>query len=259
MVNFISKEAYGFQDLLEIMRILRKKENCPWTSAQTHESIRRDFIEEVYEVSEAIDLKDSGLLCEELGDALMIIVFHALIAEENGDFNLDDICDGICKKLILRQPHVFSDVVAKTASEVADNWEEIKRTEKGQKTYSDALNQVAKSLPALIYAEKVQKKARVAGFDWPDVTGAMEKIDEEKAELISAMNGDGDPEEELGDLLFAVVNTARFLNIDPERALEKASRKFVNRFNKMESLAGEGLDKMSLAEMDKLWDKAKKI
>ena len=260
MINFENKAEYGFEDLLRIMDILRGEGGCPWDREQTHESIRKNFIEEVYEACEAIDLKDNTLLCEELGDVLLQVVFHADMAEDEGAFDINDVCDGVCKKLILRHPHIFGDVKADTSAEVLDNWEAIKRVEKGQKTYSDSIRQVARSLPALMYAEKVQKKAKKAGFDWPDISGAFDKIDEEKAELIRAMHGDGDVADELGDLLFAVVNTARFLEVDPEEALERASAKFVGRFCRMEELAGEhGLDGMSLEEMDMLWNRAKKV
>lgn len=259
MINFENKAEYGFEDLLRIMDILRGEGGCPWDREQTHESIRKNFIEEVYEACEAIDLKDNTLLCEELGDVLLQVVFHADMAEDEGAFDINDVCDGVCRKLILRHPHIFGDTKAGTSAEVLDNWEAIKRIEKGQKTYSDSIRQVAKSLPALMYAEKVQKKAKKAGFDWPDISGALDKIDEEKAELVRAMHGDGDVADELGDLLFAVVNTARFLDVDPEEALERASAKFVGRFCRMEELAGEqGLDGMSLEEMDRLWDRAKK-
>lgn len=259
MINFENKAEYGFEDLLRIMDILRGEGGCPWDREQTHESIRKNFIEEVYEACEAIDLKDNTLLCEELGDVLLQVVFHADMAEDEGAFDTNDVCDGVCRKLILRHPHIFGDTKAGTSAEVLDNWEAIKRIEKGQKTYSDSIRQVAKSLPALMYAEKVQKKAKKAGFDWPDISGALDKIDEEKAELVRAMHGDGDVADELGDLLFAVVNTARFLDVDAEEALERASAKFVGRFCRMEELAGEsGLDGMSLEEMDRLWDRAKK-
>ncbi|MEA4920743.1 MAG: nucleoside triphosphate pyrophosphohydrolase [Clostridiaceae bacterium] len=257
MINFKNKTAYKFDDLLEIMTILRGENGCPWDIEQTHESIRKNFIEEVYEACEAIDLKDSILLCEELGDVLLQVVFHADIAKKDGQFNIDDVCDGVCKKLILRHPHIFGDTIAATSAEVLENWDAIKKVEKGQKTYSDSMDQVAKSLPALVYAEKVQKKAKKAGFDWPDISGALDKIDEEKTELIAAMNGEGSCEEELGDLLFAVVNTARFLGIDPEEALSRSSEKFVRRFKTVEQSAGRDLKEMTLEEMDKLWEQAK--
>ena len=256
MVNFKDKTKYDFEDMLEIMRILRGENGCPWDREQTHESIRKNFIEEVYEACEAIDLKNDAMLCEELGDVLQQVVFHSQIAAEEGRFDIGDVCDGVCKKLVLRHPHIFGDVVAETSEQVLKNWDDIKMVEKNQRTYGDTINQVAKSLPALVYAEKVKKKKKKAGFDWPDVSGAFAKVDEEKAEIEQAMKGKGNVEEELGDLLFAVVNVARFLDVDPEEALFRASRKFADRFVKMEQLAGS-LDGMTLEEMDKLWDKAK--
>lgn len=257
MINFVSKPKYGFEDLLQIMDILRGENGCPWDREQTHESIRKNFIEEVYEACEGIDLKDDALLCEELGDVILQCVFHADLAEERGAFDINDVCDGVCKKLILRHPHIFGNVVAETSAEVLNNWDAIKKVEKSQKTHSDTINQVAKSLPALMYAQKVQKKAAKAGFDWPDINGALQKIDEEKSELLRAMEGDGDPADELGDLLFAVVNAARFLDIDAEEALTRASSKFVNRFCKMEEAADRDLTEMTLEEMDKIWEEIK--
>lgn len=257
MINFKNKAKYGYNDLLEIMDILRGEGGCPWDREQTHDSIRKNFIEEVYEACEAIDLRNNTMLCEELGDVLLQVVFHADMARDEGAFDMEDVCDGICKKLILRHPHIFGDVVAETSEKVLENWDAIKMVEKGQKSHSDAILSVAKSLPALMYAEKVQKKAKKAGFDWPDINGALDKIDEEKAELVKAMKGEGDPFEELGDLLFSVVNAARFLHIDPEEALERASAKFVKRFCAMEKAADRDLGDMTLEEMDRLWEQTK--
>lgn len=257
MINFKNKAKYGYNDLLEIMDILRGEGGCPWDREQTHDSIRKNFIEEVYEACEAIDLRNNTMLCEELGDVLLQVVFHADMARDEGAFDMEDVCDGICKKLILRHPHIFGDVVAETSEKVLENWDAIKMVEKGQKSHSDAILSVAKSLPALMYAEKVQKKAKKAGFDWPDINGALDKIDEEKAELVKAMKGEGDPFEELGDLLFSVVNAARFLHIDPEEALERASAKFVKRFCAMEKASDRDLGDMTLEEMDRLWEQTK--
>ncbi|MBR5283531.1 MAG: nucleoside triphosphate pyrophosphohydrolase [Clostridia bacterium] len=259
MISFKSKSNYDFNDLLEIMDILRGENGCPWDREQTHESIRKNFIEEVYEAVEAIDLKDNTLLCEELGAVMLQCVYHADMAEEEGAFNIHDAVDGVCKKLISRHPHIFADVKADTSEQVLLNWDEIKKQEKGLSTYSDTIQQVAKSLPALMYAQKVQKKAKKAGFDWPDVSGAFDKIDEEKRELMEAVEGKGNCEEELGDLLFAVVNVARFLDIDSEEALTRASQKFVRRFTAMEGMADRPLDEMTLEEMDKLWNRAKRM
>ena len=198
------------------MTILRAPGGCPWDIEQTHESIRRNFIEEVYEACEAIDLQDDTLLCEELGDVLLQVVFHARIAEDRGAFSISDVCDGVCRKLILRHPHIFGEEKdLKTADQVLDRWDEIKKAEKHQKSVSQAMDQVAKTLPALIYAEKIQKKAAKSGSD----------IRPEPA---------SSPEEEIGNKLFAVVAEARERGIDPEKALSDVTKAFVKQFSKQE-------------------------
>ncbi len=255
----LEQSHYSFQDLLEIMARLRQKEGgCPWDLAQTHESIRRNFIEEAYEAAEAIDQRDDAHLCEELGDVLLQVVFHAQIAREAGAFDMDDVCTGICKKLILRHPHIFGTADRLTdAGQTLDLWEEVKRKEKHQQTYTDAMNDVARSLPALIYAEKVQSRAKRSGFDWPEVSGALDKLREETAELEQVMDRKDRAEEELGDLLFAAVNVARRLELDPEQALMRATQKFMKRFALVEQAAGDKLRTMSLPEMTALWEQAK--
>ena len=260
MVDLVSKKSYDCNDLVEIVRILRAPNGCPWDAEQTHQSIRRGFLEEVYEVVEAIDENSPEHLKEELGDVLLQVVFHATIAKEDGWFDWNDVADGICKKLIYRHPHVFGDVSVQSTGEVLANWEELKRKEKGQASNADAVDAVAHSLPALWRAEKVQKKAAKCGFDWDDISGAADKLAEETDELRRALAGDGDPIEELGDLLFAAVNTARFLKADPEDCLNAATNKFAARFRKVEEAAaaqGKRLEDMTLAEMDKLWDEVK--
>lgn len=259
MINF-ERPKYGVYDLQELIAILRAPGGCPWDAEQTHESIRRNFLEEAYEAVEAIDEKSTEHLKEELGDVLMQVVFHAGIEEDAGRFNLDDVADGVCRKMILRHPHVFGDVSVSGSDEVLKNWDEIKRAEKSQDTVTDSIRSVAKSLPALWRAEKVQKKAAKVGFDWPDVWGAMDKLAEELAEVSDAVNGEGDIEEEIGDLLFSVVNVARFAGVDPEVALGKACDKFTNRFSYVESAAsaqGKALADMTLAEMDALYEESK--
>ena len=256
MINFEEKTAYTVEDLRRIVHLLRAPGGCPWDGAQTHESIRRNFLEEAYEVAEAIDEKNPAHLKEELGDVLLQVLFHASIEEDAGRFTLDDVADGICKKLIFRHPHVFGGAVA-----TPDSWEELKRQEKGQTTYTATLQSVAKSLPGLWRAEKIQKKAAKVGFDWPDVSGALEKLREEAGELEEAVREDTNVAEELGDLLFAAVNVARFVKVDPEDALSVACDKFARRFRQVEASAaaqGKTLDEMTLAEMDRLWDEAKK-
>jgi tetrapyrrole methylase family protein/MazG family protein len=241
------------------MEILRSEGGCPWDREQTHESIRMNFIEETYEVIEAIDRKDTTLLREELGDVLIQVVFHAQIEKELGSFNIDDVADGVCKKLILRHPHIFGDVKVSGSGEVLENWDNIKRCEKGQKTHFDALDSVARSLPALMRAEKLQAKAKKAGFDWPSIEGAFDKLGEEIGELKLAISEDGNIEEEIGDLLFSVVNVARFLNVNPELALDKANNKFLSRFGRLEKEAEKHGDMrdMNIDELDKLWERIK--
>ena len=260
MVDFQYKDSYDVRDLEEIVRILRAPGGCPWDAEQTHESIRRNFLEEAYEAVEAIDERSPGHLKEELGDVLLQVLFHARMEQEAGRFNLDDVADGVCKKLIYRHPHVFGDVSVTGTGEVLTNWEELKRKEKGQATNTDALDAVARSLPALWRAEKVQKKAKKAGFDWPDISGALDKLSEELEELKTAVAQGTNVEEELGDLLFSAVNVSRFLKADPEVALGKATDKFISRFAKVEALAAaqnQAMEGMTLEELDKLWERAK--
>ena len=261
MVNFEQKEIYDVRDLEKIVAVLRAPGGCPWDAEQTHESSRRDFLEEAYEVAEAIDEGDPDHLKEELGDVLLQVVFHAQMEKEAGRFNLDDAADGVCKKLIYRHPHVFGEVEVSGSAQVLENWDKLKRKEKGQDTHTDTLNSVARSLPALWRAEKVQKKARKAGFDWNEVSGPMDKLYEELDELKSAVQENSNIEEELGDLLFAAVNLSRFVGVDCENALTKATDKFIHRFSQVEELAkeqGRAMEGMTLAELDELWDQAKK-
>ena len=260
MVDFEYKQHYTVKDLEEIVRILRAPGGCPWDAEQTHESIRRNVLEEAYEAVEAIDEGSAEHLREELGDVLLQIVLHARMEEEQGRFDLNGVADGICQKLIYRHPHVFGDVKVSGTGEVLSNWEDLKRKEKGQKTNTDALSAVARSLPALWRAEKVQKKAKKAGFDWPDVSGALDKLSEEIEELKTAVAEGSNIEEELGDLLFSAVNVSRFVKVDTEQALTKATDKFIDRFRKVEAQAkaeGRPMEEMSLAELDALWERAK--
>lgn len=260
MVDFKHKDFYDVSDLREIVRLLRAPGGCPWDIEQTHESIRRNFLEESYEVVEAIDEKDADHLKEELGDVLLQVIFHAGIEEDAGRFHLDDVADAECKKLIFRHPHVFGDSTVSDTGDVLRNWETLKRQEKGQKSHSDAVDSVARSLPALWRAEKIQAKAKKAGFDWPDISGAMDKLSEELEELKLAVREKSNYVEELGDLLFAAVNVARFLSCDPEEALGAACDKFAGRFRQVEEQAvqqGTPMEDMTLDQLDALWDKAK--
>jgi tetrapyrrole methylase family protein/MazG family protein len=261
MVDFENKANYNVYDLQKLIRVLRAPGGCPWDAEQTHESIRRNFLEETYEVIEAINEQNTDHLCEELGDVLTQVVFHADIEEQAGRFNLDDVADMVCKKLIYRHPHVFSDVNVSGTDDVLTNWDALKRVEKHQETVTDSLEAVARSLPGLWRAEKIQKKAAKAGFDWPDVSGAMDKLREETDELEAAIATGTGVSEEFGDLLFSAVNIARFLKLDPETAIADACDKFIARFRLVEQSVqadGRELTGMSIEELDKYWDKVKK-
>lgn len=264
MVDFQQKSNYSIDDLIEIVKLLRGEGGCPWDREQTHESIKADFIEETCEAIEAIDLKDTELLREELGDVLLQVVFHSRLEEEVGSFRFEDICDGICKKLIVRHPHVFGSVQADNTDQVLKNWDAIKMQTKGQESYTDTLTSVAKSLPALMRAQKVGKRAMRAGMDFRTAQDAIDCIANEKAELDTAVaNGDKkNIEEELGDLLFSCVNAARHLGVDAELALKASTEKFINRFSVTEELTkAEGLNmkELPIEELDLYWDKAKSI
>jgi len=260
MVDFENKARYDLSDLKALMGLLRGPGGCPWDREQTHESIRRNMLEEAYEAAEAIDDGDTELLLEELGDVLLQVFFHADIANKSGRFDLDDIADATCRKLLRRHPHVFGDVRAENGSESLAFWEDAKRVEKLQVSVADEMRSVARSLPALWRAEKVQKKAARVGFDWPDRTGAIGALRAELGELDDAIATGGDIEGELGDLIFSAVNVARFLGVDPEKALGGASDKFIRRFSKLEEKAvsqGRRLEDMSLDDMEDLYRQVK--
>ena len=252
MIDFYS-DAFNFADLVELMAFLRAPEGCPWDAAQTHESIRRNFIEEVYEAVEAIDNHDVPLLKEELGDVLLQVVFHAQMCAEAGQFNIDDVCTGIVKKLIHRHPNLFP----LDPEMQGKSWDEIKEAEKRLTTGSKNAAQVARSLPALIYADKVQTRVARTGFDWPDANMAMDKVEEEARELRQALNEDSNVEEELGDLLFAAVNVARLRGLDPEETLMRATDKFRRRFARVEEAAGDKLSNMNIEQLVDLWKRMK--
>lgn len=261
-MDFEKKNNYNFDDLVEIVKILRSPGGCPWDREQTHKSIRSNFIEETYEAIEAIDTENTELLKEELGDVLLQVALHSQIESEKKSFNINDVCDGVCKKLIIRHPHVFGDVKADTTEQVLNNWDDIKMKTKSQKSQAQAMQSVSKSLPSLMRSTKIQQKAAKTGFDWDSADGALEKLFEECNELKAAIlsNDEENEREELGDVLFSAVNVARMLNIDSEYALYNACDKFTDRFSKVEFLANErGIDMKtaSLSELDSLWDEVK--
>ncbi len=254
-----NKQSYCFEDLVEIIKILRSENGCPWDREQDHKSIRNSFIEETYEFIEGVDNDDYTLMCEELGDVLLQIVFHSQIADESDKFNISNVIDGICKKMILRHPHIFSETVVNSSQEVLENWDKIKKKEKNQKTVSEKMEQTSKALPALIRAMKLGKCAAKVGFDFEDAEQALIKVEEEIKELREEMkNGTYESKcEEMGDLLFSVVNTSRLMDINPEEALYNANEKFCKRFQRLEQYAmskGDNLAQISMSEMDKIWD-----
>ncbi len=257
VLDFLCKESYDLRDFVALVSYLRSPRGCPWDQVQTHESIRRNFLEETYEACEAIDAGDLVHMREELGDVLMQVLFHTDIEREAGHFDIDDVADAACKKLVYRHPHVF-----RRDEPDASDWDTMKQRERAQTTTAEAMDSVARSLPALWRCDKIQAKAAKTGFEWPDVHAALDKVDEETRELRAAV-ASGDTEaigDELGDLLFAAVKVARFAGIDPEQAAHAACEKFIRRFSAMETAAandGTALEQCTLAQMLTLWQQAK--
>lgn len=250
------------EELIDIMKILRKK--CPWDKEQTHKSLRRYLIEETYEVIEAIDEENYKKLKEELGDLLLQIVFHSEIADENNQFDIYDVIYEVCKKMKERHTHVFGKDNFSTPKEVVDNWDNIKMKERNIETVTEDLKSIPKQLPTLIRAYKVQQKAAKVGFDWTNADDAIQKIYEEISEFEKAKNSNDKSKtaEEIGDMLFAVVNVCRFFDIDPDYSLKMTIEKFISRFSYIEQKGleiGKNLNEMTLEEMDMLWEEAKKI
>lgn len=261
MCEFEVKNSYSLNDMVLLVRLLRDREKgCPWDMKQTHRSIRQNFIEEVYEAAEAIDRGDPEMLREELGDVLLQVALHAEIAREEGHFDIDGIADTLCGKLVLRHPHIFGGVSAETSEKVLANWEDIKREEKSQKSGADAIEDIPNSMPVLMRSQKVQKRAAYVGFDYPDTEMAVCDLESEVEELKKAMNGEGDLSDEIGDLLFSVVNVARLSGIDAELAAHRACEKFIRRFEVTEAIAARQDIDMKTCGIDKLnelWSKAK--
>jgi len=259
-MNTKEEKIQAFGRLLDLLDELREK--CPWDKKQTNESLRTNTIEETYELCEAIIKNEPSEIKKELGDLLLHVVFYAKIADEKGQFDIADVCNTLCDKLIFRHPHVFGKVKAQTAGQVEQNWEQIKLKERGgNKT---VLEGVPTSLPSIAKAHRIQDKARNAGFDWNQKEDVWPKVEEELNELkqeIHAMDKDN-IEAEFGDLFFSLINAARLYQIDPDNALERTNQKFIQRFNYIEQKAkeaGKSLKEMTLAEMDVFWQEAKSI
>lgn len=258
------KDKYNFDELIDIMRLLRGENGCPWDKEQTHESLKKYLIEETYEVLETIDINDKKKLCEELGDVLLQIVFHSRIGEEEGTFDINDVITGISKKMISRHTHIFGTDKANTAEEVLVNWEAIKKKEKGLESQTCVLKDVPSNLPALMRSYKVQQKAAQVGFEWDNIEDVFGKVDEEINELKDVYKSENMEKitDELGDVFFSLVNLSRFLKVQPELALTGTINKFIRRFEYVEqesTKAGKSLQNMSLSEMDELWNKAKVV
>ena len=260
--QILAKENYNVYDLARIVEILRSEKGCPWDRVQTHQSIRNDFLEEVYEVLEAIDYDSGEMLREELGDVLLQVVFHSQIESENDNYDLDDIANDICQKLIIRHPHVFGDVNADNVDTVLKNWDSIKKETKGQESYTDTLKSVPKVFPSLMRAQKLGKRASRAGMDFNGKDDCFASLKSEVSELEEALTQGNEQAaaEELGDLLFSCANMARKLNVDAEQLLHQASEKFLKRFEAVENaVRQDGLDMaaLSIDALDVYWAKIK--
>ncbi len=262
----MNEKLIAFERLLKIMDELREK--CPWDKKQTIESIRHLTIEETYELSDAILSKDMEKIKKEIGDLLLHIIFYSRIASETNAFNIADVCNSLCEKLIYRHPHIYGDVKVNDEHDVKRNWEKLKLKEGrssedgGKEKTNSALGGVPNSLPAIIKAYRIQEKARGVGFDWEKPEQVLDKVHEEANELQEEYKKNGKVEEEFGDLLFALINYARFINVNPEDALEKTNRKFIKRFQYLETESekdGKKMGSMSLAEMDVYWERAKNL
>ncbi len=258
--RLLSLDRYGFDELCEVVEVLRSNGGCPWDKEQTHKSLRRDFIEETYEVIEAIDTSDPALLREELGDVMLQVVFHADIEREEGRFNIDDVANDICMKLIHRHPHVFGELELNNSAAVLENWDKIKGVEKQRNTLTDSLRSIPPMLPALMRAQKVGKKASF--FDFEKVEDVYAKLYEEIDEVREAARSGNDEDiaEELGDLLLTVTSLARKIGVDCEQALYNATNKFIDRFERVENTVleqGKSVENMTMTELDEVWDSIK--
>lgn len=263
-VDFEIKDEYNIEDLIRIVEVLRAPGGCPWDREQTHQSIKKNFIEETYEVIEAINKDDAEGLREELGDVLLQVLLHCQMESEKGVFDFNDVANDLCKKLVVRHPHVFGEKSAQNEAEALERWDEIKLKTKGMKKQSEAMLKVPREFPALMRAQKIQEKAAKAGFDWNDENGAIEKLLEEINELKNALSGGNQNEisDEMGDVLFSCVNISRFVNADAEEALSASTDKFLSRYLIVEKLAEQrsvNMKEAPIEVLDQLWDEAKII
>ena len=263
-VDFEIKDKYNIEDLIRIVEVLRAPGGCPWDREQTHQSIKKNFIEETYEVIEAINKDDAEGLREELGDVLLQVLLHCQMESEKGVFDFNDVANDLCKKLVVRHPHVFGEKSAQNEAEALERWDEIKLKTKGMKKQSEAMLKVPREFPALMRAQKIQEKAAKAGFDWNDENGAIEKLFEEINELKTALSGGNQNEisDEMGDVLFSCVNISRFAKSDAKESLSASTDKFLSRYLIVEKLAEQrsvNMKEAPIEVLDQLWDEAKII
>ena len=260
--ELVEKKSFYINDLVKIVRVLRSETGCPWDKVQTHESIKKDLLEETYEVMEAIDCKSPEMMQEELGDVLLQVVFHTVLESEQGHFELGDVTSDVCRKLIVRHPHVFGDVNVEGVDDVLRNWDSIKMDTKGQETFTDTLKSVPKNFPALLRAQKLGKRAAKSGLDFENEYDAFEGLKSEVAETEAVLADKQKAAQELGDLMFSCVNVARKLGLDAEELLSQANEKFLDRFEKVESSVTadeKSMTELSAQELDEYWRRAKNV
>lgn len=260
--ELVEKKSFDINDLVTIVKVLRSETGCPWDKVQTHESIKKDLLEETYEVMEAIDCKSPEMMQEELGDVLLQVVFHTVLESEQGHFELGDVTNDVCRKLIVRHPHVFGDVNVEGVDDVLRNWDSIKMDTKGQQTFTDTLKSVPKNFPALMRAQKLGKRAAKSGLDFEDEYAAFEGLKSEVTETQEVLADKQKAAQELGDLMFSCVDVARKLGLDAEELLSQANEKFLERFEKVENSVTadeKSMTELSPRELDEYWRRAKNM
>ena len=260
--QLLEKKSYSIDDLVAIVRVLRSENGCPWDKVQTHKTIKKDLLEETYEVLEAIDCDSPEMMREELGDVLLQVVFHTVLESEQGHFELEDVTNDVCRKLIVRHPHVFGDVDVDGVDDVLRNWDTIKMNTKGQETFTDTLKSVPRNFPALMRAQKLGKRAAKSGFDFESAQQAFDGLKSEVEEVEAVLDDKEKAAEELGDLMFSCVNVARKLDLDAQELLTSANDKFLKRFEKLEKLTlqdGEDITKLTPQQLEQYWQRAKKV